>query len=145
MGLFNVSDDFFLREILNIFRDFVYSIIFVSSHVFSDCFFLMFLKASVSWRLMFLSSSASISNWWIVISWLLTVPFSTTNLNFKPSMFFFCRWFHGCLTCISWRKIIQIYINQNTSHHKGKSPTIFFNYTSQIIIATFLTATFSEN
>ena len=38
------------------------STIFVSSHVFSDCCFLMFLRTSIFLRLLFLRSSTSISN-----------------------------------------------------------------------------------
>ena len=49
------------------------------------------------------------------------------------------------MTRISWRKIIQIYIHLSISYHKGKSPTTLFNYTFQIIIATFLTAVPLEN
>ena len=62
------------------------STIFVSSHVFSDCCFLMFLNTSVFLRLLFLRSSTSTSNWWIVIAWLLTVSFSSASLNFEPSI-----------------------------------------------------------
>ena len=46
------------------------STIFVSSHVFSGCWFLIFLNNNVFLRLLFLRSSTSISNWWI--AWLLT-------------------------------------------------------------------------
>ena len=51
--------------------------IFVSSHAMSCQ--IVFL------RLLFLRS-ISISNWWIVIAWLVTVSFSSANLNFKLSI-----------------------------------------------------------
>ena len=74
-----------LQEILHIFWG------FVCQHHFCaiPCllrWFLMFLKTSVFLRHLFLRSSTSISNWWIVIAWLLTVSLSSANLNFKPSI-----------------------------------------------------------
>ena len=60
------------------------STIFVSFHVFWDHCFLMFLKTSVFLRLLFLRSSNSVSNWWILIAWLVAISFSSANLNFKP-------------------------------------------------------------
>ena len=81
------------------------STIFVSSHVFSDCCFLMFLKISVFLRLLLWRSSTSTSNSRIVIAWLLTVSFISANLNFKLSIYSLlsrlCTSFMGCsLNCI---------------------------------------------
>ena len=59
MGSFNVFDYFFLWEMLHIFLILFASTIFVSSHAFSDCCFLMFLKTSVFLSLLFLRSSTS--------------------------------------------------------------------------------------
>ena len=91
------------------------STIFVSSHVFSDCCFLMFLKISVFLRLLFLRSSTSTSNSRIVIAWLLTVSFSSANLNFKLSIYSLfsrlCTSFMGCsLNCI--------YLEESMSHYQ---------------------------
>ena len=62
------------------------STIFVSSHVFSDWCFLMFLQTSVFQWVLVLRSSTSVSNWWIVIASLITASFSSANLNFNPSI-----------------------------------------------------------
>ena len=94
-----------LRNIAYFFEILFASTIFVSSHVFSDCCFLMFLKISVFLRLLLWRSSTSTSNSRIVIAWLLTVSFISANLNFKLSIYSLlsrlCTSFMGCsLNCI---------------------------------------------
>ena len=105
MGSFNVFDDFFLWEILHIFRDFISQHHFCAIPFFSGCYFLMFLKTSVFLRLLFLRSSTSICNWWIVIAWLLTVSFSLANLNFKP----ITSQFSCALVLASWTVVLTAF------------------------------------
>ena len=59
------------------------------------CYFYFFLKFGYQFfyaqKQLAISKTAcitpcSVSNWWIVIGWLLTVSFSSANLNFKPSI-----------------------------------------------------------
>ena len=105
------------------------STIFGSSHVFSDCCFLMFLKTSFFLRLLFLRSSTSISNRWMVIAWLLTVSFSSTNLNFKPfiSSLFSCvcvlaSWAVAS-TAFSLRRISFVRLSSSSSYDVSLVPS----------------------
>ena len=104
MASFNVSDDFFLWEMLHIFWDFVCQHHFCVIPCLLRLLFLMFLKISVFLRLLFWRSSTSTSNSRIVIACLLTVSFISANLNFKLSIYSLlsrlCTSFMGCnLNC----------------------------------------------
>ena len=89
MGLFNVFDDFFLRESCIFFEILFAIFVLPMSSQIVFCFW----RLVFFWCSLFLRSSTSISNWWIVIAWLLTVSFSSANQDLPSiSSLFSCAY-----------------------------------------------------